>query len=82
VASTAPRTPTPRVAAPVSGHRAAEAAARLIAIHQQHAIDAEVRPTRRALVQEIRYRHGVHAVAFLDEDFLAAPIGQAAPGDR
>ena len=44
---------------------------RILAEQQQSRIDAELRATRRALVEAARRRGATRAVGFLDEDFLA-----------
>jgi hypothetical protein len=50
--------------------RIAEQVTRMQARHQQLVINAEVRQTRRFLLQALRRRCGADATAFLDEDFL------------
>ena len=50
--------------------RIGQEVARAQAHREQLLIDAEVRQTRRLLLQALRW-HGTGAAAFLDEDFLA-----------
>jgi hypothetical protein len=50
--------------------RVMEQQARIQARHEQRLLDAEVRATRRALMEALRRRAGPDVVAFLDEDFL------------
>jgi hypothetical protein len=58
-------------AASAEYERVVQKTSQLRARREQLVIDAEVRETRRLLLQALRRRHGAQATAFLDEDFLA-----------
>lgn len=61
----------PLARAALGAAEVARESARIHAFLHQTVIDAEVRATRRELVDTVRRRGGAHVLSFLDSDFLA-----------